>query len=131
LGTTFFPWDDASKIRAVDLQLIYAAVKKIRVSPIHALVDQWLSIPDYKVGDVAICSIITSLAFKLKLIDGTSLDFIDTHRQIYGHEHFNHAHVVKKMKGDLCMTCGDTKLWLPHPEMTLYSIQTLHIKFQA
>jgi len=44
LGITFFPRDDASKIRAIDLQLIYAAVKNIRVSPDHALVYHWLSI---------------------------------------------------------------------------------------
>jgi hypothetical protein len=69
---TFSPRDDASKIRTIDLQLIYAAVKKIRVSPTHALVDHWLNIRDYKVGDVAIYSIITHLAFKLKLIDGAS-----------------------------------------------------------
>jgi hypothetical protein len=110
LGIAFFPRDDASKIRAIDLQLIYAAVKKIRVSPIHALVDHWLSIPDYKVGDVAICSIVTYLGFKLKLIEGASLDFIDTQRQIYGYEHFNHAHLVKKIKGDLYMTYGNAKI---------------------
>ena len=80
LGIAFFPRDDASKIRVIDLQLIYEAVKKIRVSPVHALVDHGLSIPNYKVGDVAICSIVTHLAFKLKLIVGASLDFIDTHR---------------------------------------------------
>jgi hypothetical protein len=68
------------------------------VSPLHALVEHWLSIPDYKVGDVAICSIVTRLAINLKLIDGASLDFIDTHRKIYGYEHFNHAHIIKKIK---------------------------------
>ena len=36
LGVAFFPQDDASKIRVIDLQLIYAAINKIRVSPIHA-----------------------------------------------------------------------------------------------
>jgi len=62
------------------------------VSPVHALVDHWLSISNYKVRDVAIYSIVTRLAFKLRLIEGAFLDFIDTHRQIYGYEHFNHAH---------------------------------------
>ena len=122
LGVAFFPRDDASKIRAIDLQLIYLAVMKIRVSHIHALLDHWLSIPNYKVGDVAICSIVTRLAFKLNLIEGASLDFIDTHRQIYGYEYFNHAHLVKKIKGDLYMTYGDAKLRLPNLEMALYSI---------
>jgi hypothetical protein len=120
---------DASKIRAIDLQLIYAVDKKIRVSLVHALVDHWLRILDYKVGDVAICSIVTRLAFKLKLLEGASLDFIDTQRQIYGYEHFNHVHHVKKVKGDLYMTYGDAKLRLPNLEMALYSIQTLHIEF--
>ena len=109
--------------------MIYAAVKKIRVSPVHALVDHWLSIPNYKVGDVAICSFVTRLAFKLKLIDGASLDFIDTHRKIYRYEYLNHVHLVKKIKGDLYMTYGDAKLQLPNLEMALYSVQTLHIEF--
>jgi hypothetical protein len=87
--------------------------------------------PNYKVGDVAICSIVTRLAAKLKLLEGASLDFIDSHRQIYGYEHFNHAHLVKKIKGDLYMTYGDAKLWLPNPKMALYSVQTLHIEFNA
>jgi len=60
-----------------------------------------LSIPDYKVGDVAICFIVTRLAFKIKLLEGASLDFIDTHRQIYGYEHFNHAHLVKNKRGSI------------------------------
>ena len=101
------------------------------VSPVHALVDHWLSIPEYKVGDVAICSIVTRLAVKLKLLEGAFLDFINTHRQIYGYEHLNHAHLVKKRKGDLYMLYGVTKLRLPNPEMALYSVRTLHIEFQA
>jgi len=56
------------------------------------------------VGDIAICSIVIGLAIKLKLLEGDSLDFIDTHRQIFGYAHFNHAHFEKKIKGDLCMT---------------------------
>ena len=101
------------------------------MSPVHDLVDHWLCIPDYKVGDVAICSIVTCLAFKLKLLEGASLGFIDRHRQIYRYEHFNHAHIVMKIKGDLYMTYGDARLWLPNLQMALYSVQTLHIEFQA
>ena len=78
---------------------------------------------------MAICSIITSLAINLKLLDDAFLDFIDTHRQIYGYEHFNHAHIVKRIKRELFMTYGETKLRLPNSEMALYSVQTLHIEF--
>ena len=101
------------------------------MSPVHALVDHLLSIPDYKVGDMAICSIVTRLAINLRLIDGASLDFIDMHRQNYGYEHFNHTHIVKRIRGELFITYGEDKLWLSNTEMALYSIQTLHIEFQA
>jgi hypothetical protein len=38
LGFTFFPRDDTSKVMMTDLQLMYAAVKKIKVSLVRLLV---------------------------------------------------------------------------------------------
>jgi hypothetical protein len=122
LGATFFPRDDKSKVRVADLQLMYAAVKKVKVSPVCLLVHHWLSVPNYKVGDVAICSIITRIATSLNLIKGYSLDFIGEHRDIYGFDYFSHGHLLKREKGDLFMTYGNASLRLPNPEMALYFI---------
>jgi hypothetical protein len=47
LGFTFFPRDDTSKVRMADLQLIYAAIKKIKVSHVRLLVAHWLVVPSY------------------------------------------------------------------------------------
>jgi len=45
------------------------------VSPVHALVDNWRSIPNLLLA-WPIYSIVTRLAFNLKLIDGASLDLL-------------------------------------------------------
>jgi hypothetical protein len=51
------------------------------------------------------------------------------HRQIYGYEHFNHAHIIKEINGELLMTYGEAMIQLSHPEKALYSVQTLYIEF--
>jgi hypothetical protein len=70
MGFAFFPRQDPCKIRIGDLQLIYAAVKKIPVSPVRLLVAHWQAIPGFIVGAVGCCSIITRIADQLNLLDG-------------------------------------------------------------
>jgi hypothetical protein len=131
LGFTFFPCDDTSKVRVADLQLMYAAIKKIKVSPVRLIVAHWLIVPSYRVGPIAICSLITRIATKLNILQGPSLNFIEDHRDTFGYEHFYHAHLLKRINNELFMTYGETKLWLPNPELTLYSVQTFHVELQA
>jgi hypothetical protein len=106
----FFPRDDSSKVRIADLPLMYATMKKVKVSPVRLLVNHWLSVPSYKVGDVAIWSIITCIATSINMINGSSLGFMRDHRDIYGYDHFNHAHLLRMIKGDLLMTYGEAML---------------------
>jgi hypothetical protein len=131
LGFTFFPCDDTSKVRVADLQLMYAAIKKIKVSPVRLIVAHWLIVPSYRVGPIAICSLITRIATKLNMLQEASLNFIEDHRDTFGYEHFYHAHLLKRINNELFMTYGETKLWLPNPELTLYSVQTFHVELQA
>jgi hypothetical protein len=58
VGFVFFPWDDPRKVREEDLQLMYAAVKKIRVSLVRLLVEHWLATPNLK-GVVGCTSLVT------------------------------------------------------------------------
>jgi hypothetical protein len=130
LGFTFFPRDDTSKVRSADLQLMYAAVKKIKVSPVHLLVAHWLIVPSYRVGPVAICSLVTRIASNLDMLQG-ALEFIEEHRDTFGYDHLFHAHLLKRVNNELFMTYGKTKLWLPNPELALYSVRTFHVDLQA
>jgi hypothetical protein len=62
LGFMFFPHDDTSKVRSADLQLMYEAIKKIKVSHVRLIVAHWLIVPSYQVGPIAVCSLVTRIA---------------------------------------------------------------------
>jgi hypothetical protein len=110
LGFTFFPPDDTSKVRVAYLQLMYAAIKKIKVSPVYLLVAHWLVVPSYRIGPVAICSLVTRIAAKLNMLQGASLNFIEDHSYTFIYEHFYHAHLLKRINNELFMTYGETKV---------------------
>jgi hypothetical protein len=68
----FFSWDDPRKVREGDLQLMYAAIKKIRVSPVRLLVEHGLATPNLK-GAVGCTSLVTRITFGLNLLENASL----------------------------------------------------------
>jgi hypothetical protein len=131
LGFTFFPRDDTSKVRSANLQLMYAAVKKIKVSPIRLIVAHWLIVPSYRVGPIAVCSLVTRIASNLDMLQGASLEFIEEHHDTFGYDHLFYAHLLKRINNELFMTYGETKLRLPNPELALYSVRTFHVELQA
>ena len=75
IATTIFPRADPRPINNTELQLMYAMVKKIRVSPIRSMVDHWKSLPN-RVGSIAMTSLVTRLATRLGYIDNAVLDYI-------------------------------------------------------
>jgi hypothetical protein len=103
---------------------MYAAIKKIKVSPIRLLVAHWLIVPSYRVGPVGICSLVTHIASNLDMLQGASLEFIEEHHDTFGYDHLFHAHLLKRINNELFMTYGETKIRLPNPELALYSIRT-------
>jgi hypothetical protein len=98
MGFVFFPWDDPHKVIEGDLQLMYAAVKKIRVLPVRLLVEHWLATPNLK-GAVGCTLLVTRIAFGLNLLENASLEYINEFRPYIGYEHFRHAHLLKR-EGD-------------------------------
>jgi hypothetical protein len=82
---------------------MYAAVKKIKISPVHLLVAHWLVVPTYQVGPVAICSLVTRIASNLNMLQGASLNFIEEHHDTFGYDHLVHAHLLKRVNDELYM----------------------------
>jgi hypothetical protein len=81
---------------------------------------------------VGCCSIITRIADPLNLLDGASLAFIEEHRPIIGYDHFSQAHMLKRENDVLYMVYDNNAwLWLPNLELSLYSMRTYLIDFQA
>jgi hypothetical protein len=110
---------------------MYATIKKIKVLPVHLLVAHWLIVPSYRVGPVAICSLVTRIASNLDMLQGASLEFIEEYRDTFGYDHLFHAHLLKRINNELFMTYGETKLQLPNTELALYSVITFHVDLQA
>jgi hypothetical protein len=96
LGITLFPREDFWVARIEELKLMYAMVKKKKVSPIKLMMHHWLTIPGLK-GSVTYTSWVT-LANGLGLLETANITYIDTPHRILGYVYFNKAHMLKKGK---------------------------------
>jgi hypothetical protein len=124
MGFALFPRDDPRKVRVGDLQLLYAALKKVKVSPVHLLVSHWFTTLDL-IGPIGCTSLITRLAVSLNLLENASLDFIKEARPCFGYESFRHGRMLKRESDRLYMLYDHGKIWLPNPELSIYSMQIL------
>jgi hypothetical protein len=60
LAISLFPSDDARTVRNDELMILYAMVIKIRISPIKAMIKQWLT--NFKMmGPIECTSLITGI----------------------------------------------------------------------
>ena len=79
LTITFFPRDDARRVRNDELLILYAMVNKIKISPMQALVKQWLL--NFKMtGPIECTSLITRISIRIGALEGNSIPFIEGDR---------------------------------------------------
>jgi hypothetical protein len=95
---------------------------------VRLLVEHWLATPNLK-GSIGCTSLVTRIAFGLNLLENASL--INEFRPYIGYEHFRHAHLLKREGDGLYMLYPRGRIWLPNPELSLYSMRTLLIDFQV
>ena len=76
LGFSLFPRNDFHAVRNDELKLLYAMVKRRKVSPAQFMMKQWKGIPELK-GDVGCTSLVTRIAKNLGLLENTSVAYID------------------------------------------------------
>ena len=68
-------------MRIDELMILYAAVNKIKVSPIKVMIRQWLM--NFRMmGHVECTSLITHIASRLGILEGNSVPFIETPRAL-------------------------------------------------
>ena len=95
LGFYLFPRSDFRTIRNDELKLLYAMIKRQKLSPVKVMMTQWLEIPSLK-GDVGCTSLVTRIAKNLGLLKNASIIYIDVPRWLIDYDYFNHAHMLKK-----------------------------------
>ena len=66
-------------MRVDDLKLLYAMVKRRKVSPVKFVMNQWKDVFDL-MGDVECTSLVTRIAQNLGLLSNASISYIDMNR---------------------------------------------------
>jgi len=127
---TLFPGTNGFHLQDVELKLLFAMVKKRKVSPAKVLVRYWRG---YATLDRPICftSFITRLAESFGLLDSHEYACIYHPRDILGEEFFIRMGVLKKgPNGEFIMVySGHTaEILLPCEQRQLYRLRTLTIK---
>ena len=77
LGFSLFPRSDFHTVRNDELKLLYAMIKRKKVSAVKFLMNLWLEISGLK-GDVGCTSLVIRLAKNLGLLEDASITYIDT-----------------------------------------------------
>jgi hypothetical protein len=97
MSFTLFPRNDFRTVRIEELKLLYAMIKRKKVSPVKLMMTHWLEILGLT-GDVWCTSWVTHLAKNLGLLANASITYIDIPRWIIDYNYFNKAHMLKKGK---------------------------------
>ena len=88
LGFSLFPRNDFHIVRIDELKLLYAMVKRRKVSPIKFMMKQWKEVFELK-GDVSCTSLVTRIAQNLGLLKNASVAYIeDINRWYIDYEYF-------------------------------------------
>jgi hypothetical protein len=73
---TLFPRDDVRLMRNDQLMILYAMVNKIKMSPVKAMIKQWLR--NFKMmGPIECTSLITRITSSMGILDGNVIPFIE------------------------------------------------------
>jgi hypothetical protein len=132
LGFSHFPRSDFRTVRNDELKLLYAMIKRKKVSPVKFMMTQGSKIPGLK-GDVGCTSLVTRIARKLDLLENAYVTYIDIPHWLIDYGYFNHAHMLKKGKdGNLVMMYTDytTKFPLPDWNLSLYAMDSFVFDLQ-
>ena len=134
LGFSLFPRNDFRTVWIDELKLLYAMVKRRKVSPVKFMMRQWTEILELK-GDVGRTSLVTCIAKNLGLLENASIVYIDDiHCWYIDYEYFVQAHMLKKNKdGKLVMMYMDytTEIPLPDRNLGLYVVDSFVFDLQV
>jgi hypothetical protein len=126
-GMTFFPRADDRTVSIEDLKLMFAMVKRRKVSPIQFMMIHWLGIFK-RTGDIEYSSLVTRIANNLGLMENALVEYIPGGWPYITTDYFQQAQMVKggKNKGIIMIYHGrTTEIPLPNPGLGLYVTNSL------
>jgi hypothetical protein len=130
LGFTMFPRLDTRPVRIDDLKLLYAMVKRRKVSPVKLMIHQWLEVFTLT-GDVECTSLVTRIAQNLGLRNNALVSFIDEKHLHIDFEYFTQM-LKKREDGKIVMMYHGytTEISLPNRNLDLYTMDSFTFDLQ-
>jgi len=92
-----FSRPDTRPVRIDDLKLLYAVVKRAKVSPVKFIVCHWLEVFTLT-GDIECTSLVTRIAQNLGLLNNASVSYITEERLYIDFEYFPSSPYAQKEK---------------------------------
>jgi hypothetical protein len=121
MGVTLFPRDDVRIVREIHSRFLYAMVHKIRLSPVKAMVQHWITTPNRQ-GSFDFTFIITKFSNTLGILEGFN-DYITTSRIVLKKTYFIQGHVIAGGPNETIefkFRNTGARITLPCPELKLY-----------
>jgi hypothetical protein len=111
-------------VRVDELHCLFAIINKIKLAPVVSMVEHWRTMVT-RTGKIEITSLVTQIATYLGALVGAQVTYLDTRRKTFDKEHFVHAHLLKRVEGELVMLYphSSTTIVLPCPELDLYQVK--------
>jgi hypothetical protein len=126
LAITLFPGNDVRPVHNNKLMILYAKVNKIKISPVKAMIKQWLT--NFKMmGPVECTSLITRIASRMGILDGNVIPFIEDPHVFIDESYLIYGHTLKKGLNDSLMLffLGNANVIpLPNAGYHLYNCQS-------
>ena len=127
MAITLFSRGDPSSVRNDELMLLFAAVNKIKVSPVKAMISQWISYIKM-LGPISCTSLITRIADMVKALEGNNVSYIQEPRPIINDVYLIQGHILKRGPNDTLIYFFPgfaNELSLPNQEIHLYTCPSL------
>ncbi|RLN00929.1 hypothetical protein C2845_PM06G25350 [Panicum miliaceum] len=129
LAITFFPRNDVRPVHNNELMILYTMVNKIKISPVKAMIKQWLT--NFKMtGPIECTSLITRIASSMGILDGNVIPFIENPRVLIDESYLVYGHTLKKGPNDSLIFSSlgyGNEIPLPNAGHHLYNCQSLTV----
>ena len=129
LAFSLFPRDDIRPVRNDELKILYAMVKKIKISPVKPMIAQWLE--NFRMtGPIECTSLITRIAANVGALAGKTCSYIQTPRVLINEAYLVQGHILKHAADQSLVYFFPgyaNEIRLPNPELHLYKCRSLTI----
>jgi hypothetical protein len=131
LAITLFPRNDVQPVQNNELMILYTMVNKIKISPLKAMIKQWLM--NFKMtGPIECTSLITRITSSMGILNENVIPFIEDPRVLIDKSYLIYGHTLKKGPNDslifFSLGCAN-EIPLPNAGYHLYNCQSLNVPF--